>query len=290
MTTAPRSPGPRPGRAPGTPRPHASTPAASLRTVTKDFGGGVRGLDQVTLDIEPGSITVLLGLSGSGKSTLLRHLNGLHTPTSGTVEVLGEDLASLGPRRLRRARAGIGMIFQSFGLVGPMSVLENVCTGRLGTLRGPRMGLVMYPRAVRREALEHLERVGLADRAHQRADTLSGGQQQRVAIARSLMQHPRLLLADEPVASLDPVSSAQIIALLQRIREEDDLTVVAALHQVELALGMADRIIGLREGRVVLDRRTAGMSAQDAARIYDSVATPTTGELEELTDLRTVPA
>ncbi|MFC0675297.1 phosphonate ABC transporter ATP-binding protein [Brachybacterium hainanense] len=260
-------------------------PAVRLRGVTKDFGDGIRGLDEVDLDLAAGSVTVLLGLSGSGKSTLLRHLNGLHPPTSGTVEVLGQDLGSLAPGALREARESIGMIFQSFGLVGPMSVLENVCTGRLGSLRGPRMGLFMYPRAVRREALEHLDRVGLADRAHQRADTLSGGQQQRVAIARSLMQHPRLLLADEPVAALDPVSSAQIIALLMRLREEDGLTIVAALHQVELAISTADRIVGLRAGRVVLDRETSTMTAQDAARIYDSVATPTTGELEELTDM-----
>ncbi|WP_114854135.1 phosphonate ABC transporter ATP-binding protein [Brachybacterium sp. YJGR34] len=265
-------------------------PAISLRAVTKDFGPGVKGLDEVSLDIAPGSITVLLGLSGSGKSTLLRHLNGLQRPTRGRIEVLGEAVGELPGPALRRLRREIGMIFQDFGLVGAMSVLENVCTGRLGSLRGPRMGLIMYPRAVRLEALEQLERVGLADRAHQRADTLSGGQQQRVAIARSLMQHPRILLADEPVASLDPVSSRQILDLLQRLREEDGLTVVTALHQVDLALDLADRVIGLRGGRVVLDRSTTGLSPRDAARIYESVATPTTEEMESLTDMSTLTA
>lgn len=266
--------------------PHDITdPVISLRGVTKDFGQGVKGLDDVTLDLAPGSITVLLGLSGSGKSTLLRHLNGLHTPTSGTLEVLGRDLGGLSGPDLRAVRREVGMIFQSFGLVGPMSVLENVCTGALGALRGPRLSLLMYPKRVRQEALAHLDRVGLADRAHQRADTLSGGQQQRVAIARSLMQHPKVLLADEPVASLDPVSSAQIIELLKTLRDEDGLTVVTALHQVELALDVADRVIGLRSGRIVLDRETDALSTADAAGIYDSVATPTTAELEALTEM-----
>jgi len=273
-----------PARLPGPP---ATGPVISLRHVTKVFGQGVKGLDDVTLDLAPGSITVLLGLSGSGKSTLLRHLNGLHAPTSGTVEVLGRDLGGLSGADLRAVRREIGMIFQSFGLVGPMSVLENVCTGALGALRGPRLSLLMYPRRIREEALAHLDRVGLADRAHQRADTLSGGQQQRVAIARSLMQHPKVLLADEPVASLDPVSSAQIIDLLKTLREEDGLTVVTALHQVELALDVADRVIGLRSGKVVLDRGTVGLSTADAAGIYDSVAAPTTAELEALTHLET---
>ncbi|GAA1489320.1 phosphonate ABC transporter ATP-binding protein [Brachybacterium sacelli] len=261
-------------------------PVISLRHVTKDFGQGVKGLDDLTLDLEAGSITALLGLSGSGKSTLLRHLNGLHAPTSGTVRVLGDTLGDLSAAQLRAKRRDLGMIFQSFGLVGPMSMLENVCTGALGTLRGPRLSLLMYPKRVRHEALRHLERVGLADRAHQRADTLSGGQQQRVAIARSLMQHPRVLLADEPVASLDPVSSGQILELLRALRDQDGLTIVTALHQVELALDIADRVVGLRSGHVVFDRATTGLSPRDAARIYDTVAAPTTAELESLTDLR----
>ncbi|WP_193107084.1 phosphonate ABC transporter ATP-binding protein [Brachybacterium sp. FME24] len=281
------SPGPHPRT---TPAALPADPALTLRGVTKDFGKGVKGLDDVDLDLAQGSITVLLGLSGSGKSTLLRHLNGLHTPTHGTVSVFGESLRGLSGPRLRTLRRGIGMIFQDYGLVGPMSVLENVCTGALGELRGPRIGLLMYPKRVRREALQHLDRVGLADRAHQRADTLSGGQQQRVAIARALLQHPRILLADEPVASLDPVSAAQIIDLLRRISEEDGLTIVTALHQVELALDLADRVVGLRSGKVVFDRQTAGMSARDAAEIYESVATPTTQELEALTDMHSAAA
>ncbi|AGF73117.1 phosphonate ABC transporter ATP-binding protein [Corynebacterium halotolerans] len=246
--------------------------AVQLSHVTKDFGGGVLGLDDVKVGFRSGGITVLLGLSGSGKSTLLRHINGLHTPTSGTVRVLGRDLDSIRARELRELRRDIGVIFQSFNLVGPMSVLENVCTGRLGSLKGPRISLMMYPKSVRREALENLDRVGLADRAHQRADTLSGGQQQRVAIARALMQHPRILLADEPVASLDPVSSRDVIDLLCRISAEDNLTVIASLHQVQLAIDFADRIIGLCGGQVVLDQNTDGLTAEEASRIYSSVS------------------
>ncbi|WIM72086.1 phosphonate ABC transporter ATP-binding protein [Corynebacterium suedekumii] len=246
--------------------------AVQMNDVTKDFGGGVLGLDDVTVGFRTGGITVLLGLSGSGKSTLLRHINGLHTPTTGSIRVLGRDVTRARGAELRDLRRDIGVIFQSFNLVGPMSVLENVCTGRLGSLRGPRLSLMMYPKSVRREAMEKLDRVGLADRAHQRADTLSGGQQQRVAIARALMQHPKVLLADEPVASLDPVSSLEVINLLQTISAEDDLTVIASLHQVQLAIDFADRIIGLRSGQVVLDQPTLGLSAEQASEIYSSVS------------------
>lgn len=246
--------------------------AVQMDNVTKDFGDGVKGLDDVTLGFRTGAITVLLGLSGSGKSTLLRHINRLHTPTSGHIRVLGQEVNSLKSNGLRELRRDVGVIFQHFNLVGPMSVLENVCTGRLGSLRGPRLSLMMYPKRVRREALEKLDRVGLADRAYQRADTLSGGQQPRVAIARALMQHPKILLADEPVASLDPVSSLEVIGLLQQISAEDNLTVIASLHQVQLAIDFADRIIGLRSGRVVLDQPTVGLSAEQASRIYSSVS------------------
>lgn len=246
--------------------------AVQIDNLTKDFGDGVLGLDDVTVGFRSGGITVLLGLSGSGKSTLLRHLNGLHQPTGGSVRVLGREVPELRGGQLRALRRDVGVIFQHFNLVGPMTVLENVCTGRLGSLRGPRLSLMMYPKSVRREAMEKLHRVGLADRAYQRADTLSGGQQQRVAIARALMQNPRILLADEPVASLDPVSSREVIELLTQISREDGLTIIASLHQVQLAIDFADRIIGLRGGRLVLDQSTAGLTVAEASRIYDSVA------------------
>lgn len=248
------------------------TPAISFTNVTKDFGPTTRGLDDITVDIFPGEVTVLLGLSGSGKSTFLRHVNGLHSPTCGHVDVLGQRVDSLTSRQLRHLRQRIGFIFQHFHLVGPMSVLENVCCGALSTLRGPRISLMMYPRRIREKALAQLDRVGLADQAHQRADTLSGGQQQRVAIARTLLQEPEILLADEPVASLDPVSSAQVIQLLKAIAEEDNLTVLCSLHQVQLAMDFSDRIIGLQSGSVVLDSPTQSMTTDDAHTIYATVS------------------
>ncbi|WAL40168.1 phosphonate ABC transporter ATP-binding protein [Brevibacterium sp. BRM-1] len=252
----------------------AVEPAIAFDGVVKEFRRGQRALDDVTATFATGRITVLLGLSGSGKSTLLRHINGLHQPTAGHVRTLDTQVERAGTHALRALRRDVAMVFQHFNLVGSMTVLENVCTGRLGSLAGPRMGLFMYPRAVRAEAMEQLARVGLADRAFQRADTLSGGQQQRVAIARALIQEPKILLADEPVASLDPVSAASVIDLLGRISRESDLTVVCSLHQVEIALDFSDRIVGLQAGRVVLDQETAGLSQEDAYAIYDRVAHP----------------
>ncbi|MDO5696769.1 MAG: phosphonate ABC transporter ATP-binding protein [Dermatophilus congolensis] len=240
--------------------------------VTKRFSPTVLGLDDVTAQFPAHEVTVLLGLSGSGKSTLLRHINGLHRPTSGTVNVLGVDVGSASEAELRHLRSRIGFIFQSFNLVGPMSVLENVCTGRLGSLKGPRIGLFSYPKSIKQDALEQLERVGLADRAFQRADTLSGGQKQRVAIARALIQRPEILLADEPVASLDPVSSKQVTDLITRISREEKLTVIATLHQVQLAMDFSDRIIGLQAGRVVLDRSTGTIDRGEALAIYERVS------------------
>lgn len=266
---------------PGLQREYDELYAVQIDSVTKDFGGGVLGLDNVKVGFRTGKITVLLGLSGSGKSTLLRHINGLATPTSGTIRVLGHDVPELRTAELRILRRDIGVIFQDFNLVGPMSVLENVCTGRLGSLKGPRLSLMMYPKSVRAEALEKLDRVGLADRAFQRADTLSGGQQQRVAIARALMQNPKILLADEPVASLDPVSSEEVMNLLQQISEEDNLTVIASLHQVQLAVDFAERIVSLRSGRIVFDRMTTDLSTQEISTIYSSVASVAPAEFAQ---------
>ncbi|QUH05030.1 phosphonate ABC transporter ATP-binding protein [Saccharopolyspora erythraea] len=248
----------------------------ALDRVGKTFDGGVRALDDVSLEVARGEVLVLLGLSGSGKSTLLRHVDGLQLPTSGAVEVLGEDVGSLGGAGLRALRRRVGFVFQQFHLVGSLTVLENVCTGALGTLRGPRLGLLSYPKRIRHAALERLERVGLSDQALQRADTLSGGQQQRVAVARALLQQPEILLADEPVASLDPDSAAQVMGLIAEIAEEDGLTVVCSLHQVDLALSWGHRIVGLRSGRVVLDTPVHGLSRDEAMSIYSKVGTELT--------------
>ncbi|HTU73771.1 MAG TPA: phosphonate ABC transporter ATP-binding protein [Trebonia sp.] len=249
-----------------------------LDRLTRVFGQHT-ALDQVDLEVPAGQMLAILGASGSGKSTLLRTLNGLVAPTSGTVRVLGTDVSKARSDELRALRRGVGFIFQQFGLVGRISVLENVLSGALGRLRFPRAGVISYPRSARLEALEHLERVGLAERAFQRSDTLSGGQQQRVAIARTLMQRPTLLLADEPVASLDPESAASVMSLLLRICQEEHLTVIASLHQVELARGWADWVVGLRDGRVVLDGRTMDISAERIMAIYRGAPAAATADV-----------
>ena len=257
-------------------------PVISASGVTKDFGS-TRALHDVDLTVEQGEIVVLLGRSGSGKSTLLRHLNGLELPTEGVVEVLGENVASLRPAALRALRGRVGMIFQRFELVPSLTVLENVLTGALSRIRGPRLGLWAYPRSLKLTALTHLDRVGLLDKTYQRADQLSGGEQQRVAIARALMQDPRILLADEPVASLDPESSDQVMRLIREIAADEGLTVLCSLHQVDLALSWGNRIVGLRHGEVVLDTPTDGLGRSEAMEIYGRVAASTA----ELTAIET---
>jgi len=251
-------------------------PVIELQGVGRTYGH-VTALDDVSLTIGRGETVVLLGLSGSGKTTLLRHLNGLEAPSTGRVRVLGTDVVGLAGRALRALRSRIGFVFQQFELVGRLTVLENVLTGSLATLRGPRVGIWSYPRAYRLEALRRLDRVGLLDRAYQRADTLSGGQQQRAAIARALMQNPEILLADEPVASLDPESSDQVMALLREIALDNTLTVVCSLHQVDLALAWGQRIVGIRHGRVVLDTPAAGLTRAVAMEVYGRAIDPIAG-------------
>lgn len=252
-------------------QPAAESPLV-MQDVIKQFAPSTTALDSVSFSVEESSFTVLLGLSGSGKSTLLRLVNGLHMPTSGTVKVLGQDISASRGRKLRALRRDIGMVFQQFHLVGSMTALENVCSGALGALSGPRVGLFTYPKRLREAALEQLDRVGLADQRFQRADTLSGGQQQRVAVARALVQRPKILLADEPVASLDPESSHQIMTLINQIAKEDRLTVLCTLHQVNLAMEWGDRILGLRQGELVLDESTDTLSTEEAMGIYQSVS------------------
>ena len=226
-------------------------------------------LDEVSIEISAKERVAIVGASGSGKSTLLSLLAGLDEPSGGSVIYHDrDDLSSMSEAERAAFRAEwIGFVFQSFNIVGRLSCLENVLSGALGRLRGPRYGVLSYSRSLRREALDQLERVGLADRAFQRTDTLSGGQQQRVAIARTLMQKPRIVLADEPVASLDPEISGQVMDVLFRSCVEDNITVLCSLHQVDLALGWANRLVGLRDGQVVLD--TPVDSSLDTERVME---------------------
>ncbi|MEU6716390.1 phosphonate ABC transporter ATP-binding protein [Nonomuraea sp. NPDC046802] len=231
------------------------TAVVRTKSLVKTFGE-VSACAGINLTVRRGEIVALLGPSGSGKSTLLRHLNGLARPDSGEVEVLGVDVAAAKGAELRALRRRVGVVFQQFNLIGRLTVMENVLHGALGRVRGPRYGIVTWPGSVRAEALEHLDRVGLAERAYQRAGSLSGGQQQRVAIARALLQRPELVLADEPVASLDPETAASVMDLLVRVCREDGLTMVCTLHQIELALRWTRRVVGLRLGEIRLDEPT----------------------------------
>lgn len=258
----------------GAPRPIDINTAAStvveVQGLVKTFDNGrVRALDDVSFSVPEGQLCVIIGLSGSGKSTLLRHLNGLHEPTAGSVTVLGQRVDQLKGAELRALRTKVGFVFQQFNIVGRLSCLENVLSGALGRLRGPRMGALSYPKNLRQEALAQLERVGLGDRAFQRTDTLSGGQQQRVAIARTLMQKPKIVLADEPVASLDPEISGQVMDVLFQACVEDQITVLCSLHQVDLAMGWASRLIGLQDGKVVLDSPVGeGLTQERVMEVY----------------------
>jgi phosphonate transport system ATP-binding protein len=234
------------------------------------YPNGTQALAPTSVEIAAGRFTVLLGASGAGKSTLLRCLNGLVTPSEGRVLVAGEDIAR--PAALRAHRRATGMVFQQHQLIGRVSVLGNVLTGRLGYHTGLRT-LWPFARAEKRLALEALERVGLLEKALARADQLSGGQQQRVGIARALVQCPRLILADEPVASLDPATAMRVMELLHGICRADGLTAVVSLHQVELARRFGERIIGLAGGCVVFDGPPEALDDAAIARIYGT-ATP----------------
>ena len=243
-----------------------------LHRVSVQFGNLI-ALHPTTLDFIPGQFTVLLGASGAGKSTLLRCLNLMHTPDAGEVRIAGmDDLRNR--RSLQAHRRQTGMIFQQHQLIGRRTALQNVLMGRLGyhsTLRS----LLPLPRAEQEFALQCLERVGLLEKALVRVDQLSGGQQQRVGIARALAQRPRLILADEPVASLDPASADRVMALLHRICKEDGISAVVSLHQVELARQYADRIVGLAHGRVVFDAAPAALTPEQAATLYEHKAPET---------------
>lgn len=240
----------------------------SFSSVSQNYGGNTKALSKVSINISQGELIALVGESGAGKSSLLRIVNGIDTPSSGQVQVFGKAVSGLSIRELRKLRRDVAFIFQDFGLVPRFTALETVLTGALGRLRFPRLGVSSYPKGLRQQALHTLERVGLGDKAFQRISSLSGGQIQRVAIARALFQQPKILLADEPVSSLDPETAKSIMKLLSDIAQEENLTVVASLHQVELALGWSSRVVGLRSGTVALDSPTSKLSGSKLSEFY----------------------
>lgn len=241
-----------------------------FEAVSKHYADGTVALDNVSFTVTTGQVCVLLGPSGAGKSTLLRMVNGLVTPSAGRVSV---DGAMVGPRNLHALRPRIGMIHQAFCLVGRSTVLANVLGGALPAVPVWRVWLGLFPRALQRRACALLADVGL-DEAHltRRADRLSGGQQQRVGVARAFMLDPDYVLADEPVASLDPQTGEAVLALLVRKARETGTTVFCSLHQIDLARKHADHIVALKAGRVVYDGTPEGLSPTAVSTIYETRA------------------
>lgn len=222
-----------------------------FKNLSKTYDDGTQALRDVSFSVEPGEFLVVIGLSGSGKSTLLRCTNRLIEPTSGSIVWNDLNITNADQTQLRTVRRRIGMIFQHFNLVKRLSVLHNVLSGRLGYLDTWKSLFYRFGKEDRDGALKALERVGLTEQVYKRASELSGGQQQRVGIARALMQNPEIILADEPVASLDPVLAHTILGYLERLNKEDGITVICSLHYLDLVQRYATRVIGLRDGTVV---------------------------------------
>lgn len=237
--------------------------------VKKIFSDGTIALDGISFNAEQGQFAVILGPSGAGKTTLLRMINGLVTPTKGRVTVGGVNVIE---KNYRKVRTRVGMVFQHFNLVGNLSVLKNVLSGSLGTHQKLWSNIFLFPKSYRLRALDLLDRVGLLDKAYNRADELSGGEQQRVGIARAMMQEPKVILADEPVASIDPANSINILSLLKSLCKENQVTVLCSLHQVDFALQFSDRVFGFSGGKMIFNDQTSNLDRISLRNIYDETS------------------
>jgi phosphonate transport system ATP-binding protein len=243
-----------------------------IKNLTKVYEAGVQALDKVSFSVEQGEFLAVIGLSGSGKSTLLRCINRLVEPTEGQIIWNGVDVTSANQSELRLIRRKIGMVFQHFNLVERSQVITNVLSGRLGYIN-PALSLInRFPESDTEAALKQLERVEIADQANKRADELSGGQQQRVGIARAMVQEPEMILADEPVASLDPVLAHSIMQYLEKINQEDGVTVLCSLHFLDLVHRYADRAIALNEGKFMFDGAPQAIDDEKFKEIYGKEA------------------
>jgi phosphonate transport system ATP-binding protein len=243
-----------------------------IENLSKTFPDGTEAVKNVSFEVKDGEFLAVIGLSGSGKSTLLRCINRLIDPTEGRVVWDDIDITAAQGKELRRIRRQIGMIFQQFNLVKRSSVMINVLSGRLG-YANPWTSLVhQFSSQDRQRAITALERVGIEEKADNRADQLSGGQQQRVGIARALMQEPRLMLADEPVASLDPVLAHSILQYLELLNQQDGITVLCSLHFLDLVHRYATRVIGLKDGELVFDGLPSELSRERFKEVYGEEA------------------
>lgn len=269
-----------------------------VKNLTKVYDDGTVALRDLSFDVQDGEFLIIIGLSGAGKSTLLRCINRLIEPTEGQIIWDGIDVTAASPVQLREIRRKIGMIFQHFNLVKRSSVLTNVLAGRLGYVN-PWGSLVnRFPAEDHQRAMQALQRLGITDQAHKRADELSGGQQQRVGVARALMQDPGMILADEPVASLDPVLAHSILGYLEQLNQEDGITILCTLHYLDLIQRYASRVIGLRDGELVYrgsredirrmtDEEFKEIYGQEAERVSAGL---TDGVLSGSSELRPEPA
>lgn len=232
------------------------------------YPNGHHALKNINLKINDGEFVVIVGMSGAGKSSLIRSINRMVTPTDGELLLDDENILAFNEKKLRRLRTNVGMVFQNYNLVKRMSVLRNVMAGRLGYTGTFKSMFGLFPQEDLQLAMANLDRVGIKEKAYVRADQLSGGQQQRVSIARVLTQQPKVILADEPVASLDPPTSHKVMKDLKRVSKEDNLTTVVNLHFIDMAMEYADRIIGLRDGEVVFDGPIDQVSEETFEQIY----------------------
>ncbi|MBQ6508669.1 MAG: phosphonate ABC transporter ATP-binding protein [Flexilinea sp.] len=246
-----------------------------FKDVTKTYPNGVTALKHVNLQIEQGEFVAIIGLSGAGKSTLIRAINRMHDITEGSLIVDGTDVSKLKGKDLRRFRRKVGMIFQSFNLVNRTSVINNVLTADVPDMPFWRVLFGIFSKEQKMRALEALDKVGILDKAYTRCDQLSGGQQQRVALARTLNQNPTIILADEPVASLDPVTAHQVMSDFKRINQELNISILINIHHVDLALEYADRVIGIRAGEIVFDGPASTITKELLDEIYGGSTVPT---------------
>tara|TARA_Y100000816_G_scaffold290499_1_gene279333 strand:- start:26 stop:796 length:771 start_codon:yes stop_codon:yes gene_type:complete len=239
-----------------------------FKNVSVTYQGGVKALKNVSLDIPEGDFVIIVGMSGAGKSTLLRTVNNLVKPTGGDVIVDSRNVTNASKKELKYIRSDIGMIFQTFNLVNRSSVLKNVLTGRLSQVSTLRSIFGLWPKEDRDIAFESLNKVEILEKAYVRGSNLSGGQQQRVGIARALAQKPKVMLADEPVASLDPITSRVVMKYLKQINQELGITTIVNLHFLDLAKEFGERLIGLKDGELVYDGKVNDVSDQDFENIY----------------------
>ena len=239
-----------------------------FENVSVTYPGGVEALKNLNLEIKDGDFIIIVGLSGAGKSTLLRTVNNLVRPSTGTVYLEDKNVTNARKKELKQIRSQIGMIFQTFNLVNRSTVLKNVLTGRLSNISTIRSILGLWPKDQKQMAFEALNQVEILEKAYVRASNLSGGQQQRVGIARALSQKPKVMLADEPVASLDPITSRVVMSYLKKINNELGITTIVNLHFLDLAKEFGDRLIGLRDGKLVFDGNVNDVSDEDFENIY----------------------